>query len=183
MMSTGVSPTYGDLLVDLAGWTLRGCGLWAALIAVAAVVEAGSRGRVRATSWVAAPPALRRALLAGLGVLLAGAVPGPVFAAVSPGGARPDALAPSAGPTPLPVPVRPGDGRPPSRVVVRHGDTLWALAACRLPDDAGQARVLAGVQRWYARNRAVIGPDPDLLLPGQRLRPGTPSHRTCEEHR
>ncbi len=52
---------------------------------------------MRATSWVATPPAVRRALLAGLGVLLVGSAPGPVWASREP----------------LPVPVRPTGAAPP----------------------------------------------------------------------
>ena len=148
---------YDDLLVALAGWVLKGCAVWAVLVLAGAAVEAASAGRVRATSWVATPPAVRRALLAALGVLLVGAAPGPVAAARGP----------------LPVPVRPsGAAHPASRVVtVRPGDTLWSLAEAGLPRGTDDAQVLAAVHRWYARNRVAIGPDPDLLLPGERLRP------------
>lgn len=52
---------------------------------------------------------------------------------------------------------------------VRAGDTLWELARATLPADASDARIAAEWQRWYAANRAVIGADPDLLLPGQQL--------------
>jgi hypothetical protein len=31
--------------------------------------------------------------------------------------------------------------------------------------------VAAAVQAWWRTNAAVIGPDPDLLLPGQVLQP------------
>jgi hypothetical protein len=61
-------------------------------------------------------------------------------------------------------------------VVVRRGDTLWSLAAARLRPSATPAEIDAEWRRWYAANRAVVGADPDLILPGQRLRaPGTPS--------
>lgn len=55
-------------------------------------------------------------------------------------------------------------------VVVRRGDTLWDLAAAHLPPAAGDAEIAGEWQRWYAANRAVIGADPDLILPGQVLR-------------
>ena len=32
------------------------------------------------------------------------------------------------------------------------------------------ARVAAEWPRWHAANRSTIGPDPNLILPGQRLR-------------
>ncbi|MFF8382587.1 transglycosylase family protein [Streptomyces kanasensis] len=44
---------------------------------------------------------------------------------------------------------------------VARGDTLSRIAA--------EKRVQGGWQRLYAQNRAVIGGDPDLIMPGQRL--------------
>jgi hypothetical protein len=56
-------------------------------------------------------------------------------------------------------------------VVVRRGDSLWAIVAAHLGPQASAAEIAAEWPRWYAANRTVIGPDPDLLHPGQRLRP------------
>lgn len=56
-------------------------------------------------------------------------------------------------------------------VVVRRGDTLWDLAARHLGRDAGAAEIAREWPRWHAANRDLIGPDPDLIRPGQRLRP------------
>ncbi|WP_022924164.1 LysM peptidoglycan-binding domain-containing protein [Serinicoccus marinus] len=62
----------------------------------------------------------------------------------------------------------------PDRHVVRRGDTLWDLAQRHLGADATAVQVAQEWPRWYAANRGVIGPDPDLLLPGQELVvPGT----------
>jgi hypothetical protein len=72
--------------------------------------------------------------------------------------ARPDVMA-SASP--------PADGRD---VVVTRGDTLWAIARRALGVGASDAEVARAWPRWYAANRDVIGPDPDLLRPGQVLR-------------
>jgi hypothetical protein len=58
-----------------------------------------------------------------------------------------------------------------AEVVVRRGDCLWDLAAARLGPAATAAEISAEWRRWYQTNRAVIGPDPDRLRPGQRLRP------------
>jgi len=55
-------------------------------------------------------------------------------------------------------------------VVVRHGDTLWDIARRHLPGSASSAEIAAAWPRWYAANRAAIGPDPALLRPGTRLR-------------
>ncbi len=58
---------------------------------------------------------------------------------------------------------------PGETVVVHRGDTLWDLAAASLGGDPTDAQVLAETVRWHEANRAVIGDDPDLLLPGQTL--------------
>jgi nucleoid-associated protein YgaU len=55
-------------------------------------------------------------------------------------------------------------------VEVRPGDTLWALAVRTLPPGATDAAVSRRWPQVHALNRAVIGPDPDLIRPGQRLR-------------
>ena len=169
--------TYDDLLVGLATRVLLACGVWALLMVLAACLEAGTRGRVRATSWVATPPALRRVLVTALGVLLAGAAPGPVWAALAPPPHRPDPFGRSD--RVLPVPSRPWGAVAPRALTVRPGDTLWGLAAAQTRPGAGDAEVLAGVHRWYAHNRRVIGPDPDLIRPGQHLvpPPARPHHR------
>jgi len=57
----------------------------------------------------------------------------------------------------------------PSRHTVVVGDSLWTIVADRLPADVDHGDVLRGVRRWHERNRMVIGPDPDLLMPGQTL--------------
>jgi nucleoid-associated protein YgaU len=56
-------------------------------------------------------------------------------------------------------------------VTVRRGDTLWDIAARHLGPDASAAEIAAEWPRWHRANRAVIGGDPDLLRPGERLVP------------
>jgi nucleoid-associated protein YgaU len=75
-----------------------------------------------------------------------------------------------------------GPARPPRDDVVRvrPGDCLWRIAARDLahhrPGPATPAREVGDAavdHRWreiYAANRAVVGPDPDLLRPAERLR-------------
>lgn len=67
------------------------------------------------------------------------------------------------------VPRQVGDAEP-DQVVVRRGDTLWDLAARTLPTTATDAEIATEWPRWYAANADVVGPDPDVLVPGQRLR-------------
>jgi nucleoid-associated protein YgaU len=56
-------------------------------------------------------------------------------------------------------------------VVVRRSDTLWAIARVRLGSGADLAATAHEVDRWYIANRDVIGADPNLIHPGQRLVP------------
>lgn len=72
-------------------------------------------------------------------------------------------------PTPAPAHVDLSAGATPSTVVVAAGDTLWDLAAARLPPEATDAQIATSWQAWYALNAAVIGQDPDLLHPRQVL--------------
>ena len=46
---------------------------------------------------------------------------------------------------------------------------MWAIARDHLPADAPAVDVAAEWPRWYAANSALIGPDPDLIRPGQHL--------------
>lgn len=60
------------------------------------------------------------------------------------------------------VPARPAPP-PPKVYTVKPGDSLWAIAR----------RLLGDGSRWreiYEANKGVIGPDPNLIYPGQELR-------------
>jgi nucleoid-associated protein YgaU len=64
----------------------------------------------------------------------------------------------------------------PGEHVVLRGDCLWDIAADWLGRQHPGMPVTPGeiqraVQAWWQANAAVIGPDPDLLLPGQVLTP------------
>ena len=61
-------------------------------------------------------------------------------------------------------------------VVVHRGDSLWSIARRQLGPGATDAEVAAAWPHWYAANRAVIGPDPGHLLPGQVLVPPAGAH-------
>jgi hypothetical protein len=173
---------FGHLLLGLAQWVLVACAGWACLMVAAAVIETASRGRVVATSWVATPPAVRRLLLAGLGVALVGGPPGPVSATMAGGASPRPAPLPATTPA-LAVPARPLDAETAPAVVVRPGDTLWRLAADALPMRASTAEIAMATHRWYARNRRVIGPDPDLIRPGQHLHAPARTDETREPPR
>jgi nucleoid-associated protein YgaU len=66
----------------------------------------------------------------------------------------------------------------PSHVVVHEGETLWQIAAAHLSGRPSAARVAAAWPRWYAANRRVIGDDPNLIQPGQTLRPPSEGPRS-----
>jgi nucleoid-associated protein YgaU len=66
-------------------------------------------------------------------------------------------------------------------VIVRPGDSLWSIAARRLGPGAADVRVAQEWPRWWAANRAIVGEDPDLINPGQRLTP--PPATTTKEQR
>ncbi|WP_251140869.1 LysM peptidoglycan-binding domain-containing protein [Cellulomonas dongxiuzhuiae] len=75
----------------------------------------------------------------------------------------------------VPAVTEPAPAAPPAgRVEVHPGDTLWGLAARALGPGASDAAIAAEWPRWYAANAATIGPDPDVLQPGQVL--VVPSH-------
>lgn len=81
------------------------------------------------------------------------------------------AVVPVAGPAPTAAPAA-GTTDPADTAegyVVRPGDTLWGVAAAHLPAGATEAEVAAEWPRWWAANRDVVGPDPDLIHPGQVL--------------
>ncbi|SET59604.1 LysM peptidoglycan-binding domain-containing protein [Geodermatophilus poikilotrophus] len=63
----------------------------------------------------------------------------------------------------------------PGEHVVLRGECLWDIAAGDLARRTGSTptdgEVAASVDAWWHANAAVIGPDPDVLLPGQVLRP------------
>lgn len=86
----------------------------------------------------------------------------------------------------LPYPERPAQRAPstsPQQAVpvatpgathhtVRPGDTLWSITSAHLSADGttpAVADVARAVVRLHEANRPVVGDDPDLILPGQRL--------------
>lgn len=88
---------------------------------------------------------------------------------------RPDGLVPAVGPaTAADAGTGRGSGSPagdedlPHHVVVT-GDDLWSIAAAHLPPAADDTAVLEATLTLHRANADVIGPDPDLILPGQRL--------------
>jgi nucleoid-associated protein YgaU len=134
------------------------------------------------------PAGARRAaaLTLGVGVALnaplfaAAALASPLPGSAVTGAPIPDWPAPSADVAAAPVADQPAVPDWPTSVsttahVVVAGDCLWAVAASGLQDDGGRtatnAEIAHAVEGWWSANAGVIGPDPDLLLPGQVLTP------------
>ncbi|MEI4272092.1 hypothetical protein TEK04_10195 [Klenkia sp. LSe6-5] len=149
----------------------------------------GVTGRLAgALLHVVLPAGLRQVAAVAVGVSLA-ATPVAAWAAPAQHGAVPttsvqkvgpadaawsDVGAPDGGNGEVPVvPDWPGAPGWDEHVVVR-GDCLWDIAAAWLADrtdgPVGAAATAQAVQAWWSANVDVVGPDPDLLLPGQVLR-------------
>jgi LysM repeat protein len=165
------------LLAALAlgcAWFVAGRLTLLTLAALAALVP-GVVGRAAGRVAIRLAPALLRqavVVVVGASAVLP-AAGGPASAAPGPPGLpRLDRVVswPAAASEPVPRPVAPpGAMSPGAVVVVAPGDTLWAIAAAHLPPTHGAADVARAWPRWYVRNRPVVGPDPALLRPGERL--------------
>ena len=159
-------PAFDRLLVLVcAGAALVGV-VWLWLLATAVVVEA-LRGRPGPVPGVPAP--LRRLVLAACGVAVVAGLAAPAHA--TPAEVHRDRTPQTAAVViaGLPLPDR-AVAPPPEIVEVRPGDTLWAIARRDLGSAADDAAVIARWHEIYELNRTVIGADPDLIQPAQRLR-------------
>jgi nucleoid-associated protein YgaU len=169
---------FDALLTRGAQVALLAAGCWALLIVVAVAVEARTGRGARFAERAGCPPVVRAWLLGVLVVVLAG---GPAHADTAParepnGGGSSGRAAGAAVLDGLPLPDRAtGTDRRPTEshahgvVVVGRGDSLWRIAHRILPVGASDAAVAEAVRTLYAANRAVIGADPDLVRPGERL--------------
>lgn len=156
-------PGFADLLERAATWVVLASLAWGLLLLVAATAERVTHGRLPALDWVRCPLGLRPVLLGAAG--LAVSLPGAAAHAADPLPAPTRPVGTSA-----PAPVHAAPAPRPTAVTVAPGDSLWSLARHRLGPDAEDARVALLVDRTHRLNRAVVGPDPSLIHPGQRLR-------------
>ncbi|MBS44766.1 MAG: hypothetical protein CMH83_16700 [Nocardioides sp.] len=183
------SPALATYVVRVAGVALVACAVWAWLVVTTVLGEqvAAAHGRRVRCRWV--PAGTRRVALALLGgaALSLGAAVGPAGAHADPAPAPPGETLPlperltppRSAPAPSETPAVPAAPAPSptahERVhVVVPGDSLWRVAEHALPRRHGTAptpaEVLDLVRRLHRTNRAVVGHDPDLVHPGQRLR-------------
>jgi nucleoid-associated protein YgaU len=171
---------------DQAAASITGAALWlcAAWLGVVLAVMALSRapgwlGPVgRRLTRLIAPAAAVRVIagIAGLSISLgviapAAALAGPIAGPASSSSAPAWPMSPIAPSWPLttPGPLPPPAATPAGQHVVAAGDCLWSLAAAQLGPAGRPPQIATLARAWYAANRAVIGPDPALLHPGQLL--------------
>jgi hypothetical protein len=163
-------------LVDLAALALLACALWLWAVTTVVVVEVLRHRKVVGERAVRGVPAgVRRVVMTACGVALVGGLAQPSYAGGPHVHRGPGQGATLSG---LPLPDRAAVPPLPDQrtVLVRPGDTLWSLAERDLPAGSPAALVSARWHAIYAANRSLIGPDPDLIAPGQRLRlPGKDS--------
>lgn len=169
----------------LAIWALLGWVATSLVLSVLAAVPDVCGPVVVRCAEVVAPRLVRRLIAVAVGLAVAGGA-APALAATSRGPAPVPAaiasvptnnLSPVANTTgaavlaggdhaPIPSLDRPA---PSAVVVVAPGDCLWSIAARHLGPTATTSDIATEWRRWYDVNRLVIGSDPDLILPGQRL--------------
>jgi resuscitation-promoting factor RpfA len=184
--STGSSSALSRAVGEVAGVSLVLVGAW-----VGAAWVLGVLGRLPGRAGCAArrmlglllPRAARVVLVGSLG-MQAVAPPGapPAVAAGAPPAVAAETATiaverPLTSLSTVATPTSDGSGRrphtvmpAPTTVVVAPGDSLWSIAERHGEPDAAAADVAVAWPRWYAANRHVIGPDPDLLQVGTVLR-------------
>lgn len=180
--------TAEQLLVGAAGTGMVGAGLWLGAVGLVCLHDT-VRGRAATAGGLWRPSSVRRLLLGMCAPAVGAALTcgtGPAAADQADGerGARQTGAALLTG---LPLPRRPVSASPPQdRVarqsshqqsrhragaehVVRPGESLWVVTNHLLGPRAHDAEVERGWRALYRVNRARVGNDPDLLLPGTRL--------------
>lgn len=164
--------TFDLLLVGVAEWALLGCGTWLWLVTSAVVLEVVWAAHGTPVRRMPGTPAhLRRLLLLACGAAVLTTMTGTARADdIHLPTTMATHLARGLDRLTLPGPVLTAaraSGH--DCVVVRPGDSLWSIAARRLGRGASHEAITAEWHRIYALNREIIGSDPDLIEPGQRL--------------
>lgn len=136
----------------------------AAIVQVATWTAIAAAGYLAVRVCVSAVRARPGAAKGALGLALVGCLVGGGAALAAPGEGHGPRPVVSAG-WPVSAP-----GRHEPTVVVRRGDCLWTIASRRL-DRPTAAHIASAWPRWWRTNRRVLGPDPNLIRPGQQLRP------------
>jgi hypothetical protein len=164
--------TFDRLIVDAAAAALVAAGgvlvtlmmLNATGVLLASVLRAFDAFAIRVT-----PRWLRRMTLAVCGVALTATTVAATAATAEVASGGSAAEHPHRSPVSgLPLPDLPTSA-PETVVTVSAGDSLWSIARSCLSANASEAAVAARAARLYAENRRVIGDDPNLIFPGQKL--------------
>lgn len=165
------SVTSPDITAALEGvvlLALAALSLWllvaSALVTMALRTGAGARlARRLAPAWLAATLSAGALMLGSS----AQATPADLDGLPLPDRAPAAALTgPPASASPAPGPLTPSAA---GTVVVQAGDCLWNLAQQHAGPTATDRDIARLTATWHAANRATIGPDPDVLHPGQVL--------------
>jgi nucleoid-associated protein YgaU len=170
---SGPGADLESALLRCCSAVLLACCAWAWLATTTVVLQAARGQAGRRVPGVGA--SWRRLVLLACGTTLAAglAVPASADPGLS-GLPLPDRATGSAAPPAAAAPATPVALMPPASptdpATVRPGDSLWDLAAAQLGPDASPAEVDRQWRRLYDLNRPVVGPDPDLIHPGQQLR-------------
>ena len=172
-------PPFDVMLIGGSAAALLLCWGWLALtttvlVLVAAPARSTGRPPPRRTRVLArlTPAFLRRLVVGVCGVALTTGL------AAAPASADPESARVTSPPASrlrgLVVPDRVagagGVRAPAETVTVVGGDSLWSIAARRLPDGAPARDVTAAWRALWRANAEVIGDDPDLIHPGTILR-------------
>jgi hypothetical protein len=185
--ATSISATSGpeDVVLAAAGLLAWAAWAWGALglLLTAASAAPGVGGALaHGLSRLVLPASLRTAAGLALGVGLVVAAPAASAAPMAVAAVTvPDWPAADEGPASPAPPDWPAAAESAGEHVVVAGDCLWRIAENRLLATGARptaADVAAAVDRWWTANADVIGPDPDLIHPGQVLRPPTPASPT-----
>lgn len=165
-------PDLADALAGVTVLALAALSLWL-LVASVLVALALSTGAGTGLARRVAPTWLAATLSTGALLLAPGAqaTPADLDGLPMPDRAPVTAVAGPAvdAPPPSEAAALPAPSVPGRTVVVHAGDCLWELARQHAPGAASDLDVARLTQAWHETNRAVIGPDPDLLHPGQVL--------------
>jgi nucleoid-associated protein YgaU len=169
-------------LVSAAAWLVLGsCGCWLAVaLLISLLAESGPLGQRLAgpAANLLTPRRLRLLLRLACGIAVVAPVGLPAHAGEpGPAGCPGSVCRPTAAALPIPDRpdvtaarlVEPVRASAQVTVVIRPGDTLWAIAAAHLPGTPGDAAIAAAWPVWFGANAAAIGDNPDLIHPGTRL--------------
>ena len=162
---------FAELAATTCALALVACWAWLAIGTVAVAVQALSSASRPSGRWLRWVPDTIRVLVP---VLVGAAITAaPASASSEAGPATDDTAGIAAAGTVLPglpLPDRvPTGGTVERTVLVRPGDSLWRITARLLPASAPASAVDRGWRR-LARVNADRVADPDLILPGTRLR-------------